>query len=1008
MSNDDTLAHQNALVEALQTLGEARIRDLLEEHSDLGRKLALALDHRQTPEASSLEHDELTMLRTLVELFPGFLWTATADGSVDYVNKRWYDYSGASPSETMGADWTQYVDDRDRERVISAWQNSIEAGTPFEYEYRIIRRCDGSSRWHLVRGLPLTEHGRVTRWYGCAVDVHEQRMFKDELSRRVRELSLLNAETEIAKQQVAQSERLFRTMCEASPELIWTADSKGNANYFNAQFYIYSGVGWKDVETQGWFFLVHPDDRGQFQTKWLARVADGHKFEAEVRLRRHDYEYRWHLIRSLPIRDDHGRVTRWCGSCTDIETHRRLVAELQSARDEARAALQVKTEFVANVSHELRTPLNGILGMVEVLLRSDLSPKTKEHVTTIREAGASLLSIINDILDFSKIEAGKMELTLSEFEPLSVIEGVADILAPPSASKQLLLLASASGDVPTRLLGDPLRLRQVLLNLCGNAIKFTDHGQIIIRLETLSDDKASPQLLFSVQDSGIGISEQFQKRIFEPFMQAAGASYRSSGGTGLGLSISKHLVELMGGQLFVKSKPGEGSTFSFTMPLLKSRSDAQATTLSNWKTKYAALRLLTLEPSNGGQMAICEHLSRQGLSVVGTDSADKALDLLLEKDGAFSGICLDTLRYAKESAAFLDKFVHSSAADKVTIIEIGSQEALAEHHEDHRELPLLRLAIPVRRQQIAAVLDKLSGWKVREKRSLTQTMEMSSVSLPKIDISPSLLLQQHKKDNPTHRALVADDNKINQQVACLFLRDLGMAVDVTADGIEAVSAFKDKHYDLVFLDCQMPGLDGFEACKIIKEIQSRRGRAVPIIAVTANAISGSKEDCLARGMDDYLSKPIDPKVLSELVQKWLGTREEKQHSELEETPQDTFAAKPCTIDFTLLRSRFNDKNLKSILSMFQDTCRDEVQELEKLMDASDLSALKAKAHAFKGACGTICAQPLFETCADIEKAVVSECSLDVRDLVRKLRHLVHKAEKEIRQELCPASKMPPH
>ncbi len=817
-------------------------------------------------------------------------------------------------------------------------------------------------------------------------------------------------------------------MCEASPELIWTADSEGTAQYFNTQFLQFSGFSAHELEHDNWFKLIHSEDREQAVVSWKQHVKSGEKFEIDMRIRRCDGEYRWFLVRSLPIRNISGEVLSWCGSCTDIDTHRNLVAELKLARDQAESALRVKTEFVANVSHELRTPLNGILGMVEVLLRGDLGASSKEHVTTIREAGASLLNIINDILDFSKIEAGKMEVLSCQFDPLSVVEGVAEILVPHAAAKNLLLLATVDRSVPDVVYGDPQRLRQVMVNLCGNAIKFTDEGQIVIKLEVTKNDQGKSELLFSVYDSGIGIPEQLQAKLFEPFMQAEGASYRSNGGTDLGLSISKDLVDLMGGKLFVDSKQDMGSIFSFSLPL-RTNTETSFTELKErpWEVAYADMKLLTLEPRHKNESVICAHLCTLGIAVHTSDDPLAALAMMEaghRGQGNYQAVILDTVRYKEKCIEFLNLYKKSSVFGSINVIEVGAPESFSQERNTYLSPRTSQLAIPLRRKQVAACLDYLDGWHPKERSSHTQTVESNCLPRHIVASSPAKKSPSPidkpgeaqpvaKSAGTLRRALAADDNKINQQVALLFLRDMGFNVDLTADGIEAVTAFKNNTYDMVFLDCQMPGLDGFEACKIIKEIQQRRGQHIPIIAVTANAIAGSREECLARGMDDYLSKPIDPLLMNQVVTRWLGATDFKitmiPTSSQEITPQETLemedrpSKKIPVIDLVQLGSRFNTKNMHAIIRMFKDSCAQELKEIAAAVDANDMNGLKFKAHALIGACGTICAPRLSLICSALEQSAVEDNAEKARELLPELTKLFHLAGEEIETELLQQS-----
>jgi PAS domain S-box-containing protein len=963
---------------------------------------------------ASVAH-QLELFKQLADLLPGFIWTATADGKLDYINKRWYEWSGSAENESLGEGWLQHVYPEDKELVLTRWHDSLASGSPFECEYRFIRR-DGQARWHLVRGLPCNNsEGEIVKWFGCSVEVQEQHETKEELAQRLQELSLVNAETESAKQRTAASELLFRTMCEASPELIWTADKQGKANYFNAQFLQFCGLSDSDLTRRGWLVLVHPEEQELVDEAWQKCVAESLDFEIEMRMRRFDGEYRWFLVRSLPIKDEAGSTLNWCGSCTDIDTHSRLVTELKMARDQAQSALKIKSEFVANVSHELRTPLNGILGMVEVLLRGDLTPKSKEHVSTIREAGSSLLTIINDILDFSKIEAGKMELSSTQFNPLSVVEGVAEILVPQATAKNLLLLATVDRAVPDTVYGDPLRLRQVLLNLCGNAIKFTDEGQIILKLEVVTNANQS-QLLFSVIDSGIGISQQFQKRLFEPFMQEEGSAYRSTGGTGLGLSISKHLVELMGGSLTVDSIENLGSTFSFALPLSAS-AEASDWTARAWESTYGQIKLLTLEPQHEQQSAISAHLSALGMAAQTTDSPEEAIRIIeasRQTTEKIQAIVLDTIRYKKQSVEFLEAFKHSKVFGLISVIEIGTSESLSQARSTLVAPRTSHLAIPLRRKQVAACLDNLTGWRPKERRANTQTMNVDAMPAPsktsKDEISGAStepLTQAKSKSGIIRRALVADDNKINQQVALLFLQDLGFIVDVTADGIEAVSAFNRKQYDMVFLDCQMPGIDGYEACRIIKEIQQRRGLNVPVIAVTANAISGSREECLDRGMDDYLSKPIDPAAMSKLVARWLGISDVKitilpsQEFTLnpEEEESEVGPVTAPVIDFKQIRSQFSERDIEKILLHFKQRCHKDVNDINTFAEQPNYTALKAKLQAFKQSCAKVSAESLQAISNKVEAACDCQDHMAVKKHLIELRQRLKQALSEIEREL---------
>jgi PAS domain S-box-containing protein len=941
---------------------------------------------RERDEAS----EKLKLFTRLVELAPTILWTANDKGVVDYVNGRWLGLTAASMPESTGYKWLEYIDPRDRDAVVASWTAAVKSGNQYESEYRVIACADTGPRWYAVKAVPIkNEEGKIERWFGCNTDIHERKLVEEELAERVAELSDLYLETEEAKQQLVQSEQLFRTMCESSAQLMWMADSEGKSTYFNSAYYAYTGSTVEESQNDGWVNYVDGPYRESTLKAWREAVGAGRDYHVELAVRRSDGQYRWHALRNVPIKDRNGTVVRWVGSAMDIEIHRSMVSELEKARDKAESALAVKSEFVANVSHELRTPMNGILGMVQVLLRTqDLSPTVKEYVLTIKEAGDALLSIINDLLDFSKAEAGKMELSNSEFDLISLIEGVGDILVPQSASKGILLLTSIAADLPRRIVGDPLRLRQILLNLAGNAVKFTDEGIVTINARLVSKSAETVNVEFSVSDSGIGIGEHLRDHLFEPFVQADGSSHRTASGTGLGLCICKRLIDLMQGDLTIDSVVGRGSIFTFSVPLAVAAEHSSVETGLS-ELKNINLNIVIFEPQSYRGYVIENKLSVLGIKAKSYDESSAFISAIraVQKDNTSSALVaiIDQVRFADSGYALIEQMRSDGSFEDVAIVCIDGRQ----HDNDGESKSEEKiLHMPVRRDDLIDCLVAVGncGSKQADFRpTLSGKPSASRSRLPALEKVSEVDTATHKQ---TKRILVADDNKINLQVARLFLEALDLTVDVVDDGIEAVTAFKDASYDLVVLDCQMPILDGFESCRIIKEIQSRKGRRIPVIAMTAHAIAGSKENCLARGFDDYLSKPIEPTEMEKIVRFWLGMSDTKTTSSTQKkfTPpsQAEINARSASrmaklseissmsartaIDMTLLKSRFNEKNIRSLFQLFLDSYGAEIEELNTLAANEDWSGLKDKAHAFKGACGTICATTIAGFLAELEKA----------------------------------------
>lgn len=689
----------------------------------------------------------------------------------------------------------------------------------------------------------------------------------------------------------------------------------------------------------------------------------------------------------------------------------------EEAITELKSALDIKTEFIAHVNHELRTPLNGMLPMIEMLLRSELNPEIRDYVLTLRAAGLSLLSIINDVLDFTKIEAGKLEILSAEFDVAEIVEGVAQILAPAAASKDILILSCIEKNVPESIVGDAKKIRQVLLNLCSNAIKFTDSGQVILKVGLMQQTNGSKHLLFTVSDSGPGISEELMSHLFEPFFQGPSAEQNHTPGTGLGLTISKRLVELMSGKLFVESKTSVGSTFGFTLPqeetanpeILKLWSRPESSLPSHMSQAEDRSQLtknviaVVLEPTYNGESSITNILKTFDLQCRSADTAQKAFAILAATASSTTNstvVVLDTVRAKDECQRMQLLLKNSELLQSVKQIELVAEEKITlSNQQKVRPQPQI-IAMPMRRQCVFDCLDKLRNHKkdreaIGAPKSTTLDLEAFGVKA-----AAALLRRGEKK-----QALVADDNKLNQRVALLFLTDLGFETDLVSDGIEAVQAFKEKHYDLVFLDCQMPRLDGFGAAAIIKEIQHRRGVAVPLIAVTANALPRTREECLAKGMDDYISKPIDPDSLEKIVTNWLGNSPPRDTpsrvTQVNRLNSSTFVCRQA--NFSKLRQTYTEAQLKGILSLFRENCRADLAEIQSLQNLNQFTTFRLKLDRFKDCCEIIGAAIIVKLCKEISEASLQENQEAIAQQMSTLVRLVTELDLELESALADRS-----
>jgi PAS domain S-box-containing protein len=758
----------------------------------------------------------------------------------------------------------------------------------------------------------------------------------------------------------------------SSLDLLCIADMAGKFIRLNPEWENVLGYPIAELEGQTFFEFVHPDDR-QATVAAVARLEGQNEVRGfENRYRRRDGSYAWIEWRSKPMGARIYAVARDITERKSIEQALRTTnAELAEATAKAEQASAAKSEFLANMSHEIRTPMNGVIGMIGLLLDTELDATQRRYAETVRSSGQTLLLLLNDILDFSKIEAGRMELETLDFDLRDLLDDFAGIMAVKAAEKGLEFICAADPSVPDALRGDPGRLRQILTNLAGNAFKFTQRGEVAVRVYLERRGENSVRLRFSVRDTGIGIPAEKQGLLFEKFTQVDASTTRQYGGTGLGLAISKQLAELMGGKIGVLSEVGVGSEFWFTVRLEMQR--AAAPTPATRPADLNGVRVLIVDDNATNREILRVQLGSWGMRPTEVGDGPAALEELdrgSESKDPYRLAILD-MQMPEMDGASLGRAIRAEA--RLHELRLVLMPSLIGHGDAKRVAEVgfaACLTKPVRQSELLATLSTVLSGAVP---ALPEKVPARKSAIPK--------LSQHA------RILLADDNVTNQLVAVAMLKKMGLSADAVANGEEAVELLAGVPYDLVLMDVQMPVMDGLSATRRIRDPQSPvLNHAVPIVAMTAHAMAREHAECLAAGMNAIVTKPIEPRALVAVLEKWLPAQ-----------PADVRDAAPGAIVATaetqakvydragFLARMLNDEGLLELIkATFLEDLPRQLAALAEKVGEGDVGAAGALAHRIAGAAGNVGGDAMRLTSIAMETAAREE---DGAALVRLLPEL---------------------
>jgi PAS domain S-box-containing protein len=893
-------------------------------------------------------------LRTLVESIRSVIFMKDHEGRHLLVNAFYEEATGISRETILGKTDHEVMPRDVADHIVDQDRQVMDLGRELTFE-EMVPGADGKPRHYLTTKIPLFDaSGTVSGMCGIATDITDRKT---------------------AEQEVRQANFLADMALELTTSGYWHVD------YSDSDYYWQSERAARIVGEE-----IKPDGRYHLRDEWFSRLiaadpelaaqtSERYQGAIEGRYPHYDavYAYKrpsdgrvvWLHAAGWVVRGEDGKARHMYGVYQDITSSKLMEQEIVAAKQKAEEATRAKSDFLANMSHEIRTPMNAVIGMTHLALQTELTPKQTDYLRKIDASAKALLRIINDILDFSKIEAGRLDIESVEFDLEEVLDNLAGLVTVKAEEKDLEVLFRIEADVPLQLVGDPLRLGQILLNLAGNSVKFTARGEVVVstRVRELTESRA--ELEFSVSDTGIGMSPEQAAKLFQPFSQADTSTTRKFGGTGLGLSICKRLVEMMGGQIWVESVPGQGSVFRFTAWF--GRTGTSRARFSALVGDLRGLRVLVVDDSETSREILTENLRSMSFHVGVAASGEDALvemDLAVDEGRPYDLVLMDYKMPGMDGIEAGRRVKHGTIPRTVpTVIMVtayGREEIMRQAEAAGLEGFLIK---PVNPSVLLNTIMEVFGYGGHR-----QFPSLSSRATP-----PDAIASIRGA-----RILVAEDNEINQQVAREILESSGFTVDLAGNGREALSKVRSGSYDAVLMDIQMPEMDGLQAARALR--QDGRFGDLPVIAMTAHAMAGDREQSLSAGMNDHVTKPIDPDALFAVLLRWIrpgergpATNDAQPRSSAppRREPVRTDSREIPGIDRAsgLRRVAGNEALYRKLLHDFHRDYATTVESTRAALAESRVEDAERLVHTLKGVAGNIGATALHEAARELDDAL---------------------------------------